>query len=171
MTRKIFTPYRNESDCIRLDELTVENRLDRISLYGSIDLTRDKNGLAATRELKKIIDAVLSELEKAELPEKITLAASESVDNPFCMSDEAVIEYERNPEAEEGIVVPLERINPDTLRCLVEEFVTREWSELTDGACSLDGKVEEVLQQLQDGKALVVFDLVTETCNIIPSKQ
>jgi DNA-binding PucR family transcriptional regulator len=78
-----FVPYQNESDCIQIGELTVENRLDCISIYGSIDLTRDKNGLAATRELKKIIDATLSELEKSDLPDKITLAESETVDNPF----------------------------------------------------------------------------------------
>ncbi|HCE69270.1 MAG TPA: hypothetical protein DER40_17755, partial [Geobacter sp.] len=29
-----------------------------------------------------------------------------------------------------GIEVPLERIDPDTLRRMIEEFVTREWSEL-----------------------------------------
>lgn len=80
---KKFTPYQNESDCIQIDDLTVENRVDRVSIYGSIDLTKDKAGLAATRELKKIIDASLTELEKADLPDRITLAEQESVENPF----------------------------------------------------------------------------------------
>lgn len=78
-----FVPYQNESDCIQIGELNIENRLDRISIYGSIDLTKDKAGLAVTQELKKIIDAALLELEKADLPEKITIEKSEAVDNPF----------------------------------------------------------------------------------------
>jgi uncharacterized protein YheU (UPF0270 family) len=84
------------------------------------------------------------------------------------MSDyvDVIIERDREVGQEEGIVVPLERIEPDTLHNLVEEFVTREWSELTDAGYSLGVKVEQVLQQLLDGRAKVVFDLVTETCNI-----
>jgi uncharacterized protein YheU (UPF0270 family) len=64
--------------------------------------------------------------------------------------------------------VPLERINSDTLRKMVEEFVTRDWSELTDAGRTMDEKIEQVVQQLNDGSAKVVFDLTTETCNIIP---
>lgn len=78
-----FSPYKNEADCVQISELTIENRVDRVSVYGSIDLTRDKAGLAATRELKRIIDATLTELEKSDLPDKITLAAPETVENPF----------------------------------------------------------------------------------------
>ena len=33
---------------------------------------------------------------------------------------------------EEGLDVPYDRIAPDTLRAMIEEFVTREWSELSD---------------------------------------
>lgn len=78
-----ISPYQNESDCVQIGELTIENRVDRVSLYGSIDLTKDKSGLTATRELKKIIDATLAELEKSDLPDKITLAEPETVENPF----------------------------------------------------------------------------------------
>ena len=37
---------------------------------------------------------------------------------------------------EEGVDIPLDRINPDTLRRMLEEFVTREWSDLTDADLS-----------------------------------
>lgn len=42
---KVFLAYENETDSFTIGEMTVENRLDRISLYGSVDLTRDKVGL------------------------------------------------------------------------------------------------------------------------------
>ncbi len=67
-----------------------------------------------------------------------------------------------------GIEVPLERIDPDTMRRMIEEFVTREWSELGDAGYSLDDKVEQVIRQLKDGTARVVFDVTTESCNIVP---
>jgi hypothetical protein len=68
---------------------------------------------------------------------------------------------------EEGIEVPYDEINPETLRNMIEEFVTREWSSLTDDGYSLDDKVEQVLEQLKEGKIKVVFDFVSGTANIV----
>jgi len=69
--------------------------------------------------------------------------------------------------SEEGVDVPFEQISPATLRALIEEFVSREWSELSDSNFSLEEKVEQVLQQLRDRKAKIVYDLTSETCNIV----
>jgi uncharacterized protein YheU (UPF0270 family) len=83
---------------------------------------------------------------------------------------EVIIERDQhNDQGEEGIDVPLDRINPDTLRNMVVEYVTRDWSELTDAKYTLDDKIGQVIQQLKDGRAKVVFDLTTGTCNIIPA--
>ena len=71
---------------------------------------------------------------------------------------------------EEGLEIPLERINPDTLRRMVEEFVTREWSELADFDHTLDEKVDQVLQQLRDNRAKIVYDGTAETWNIVPCR-
>lgn len=71
---------------------------------------------------------------------------------------------------EEAVDIPLERINPDTLRKMIEEFVTREWSELADSDYTLDEKIEQVLQQLKDKRAKIVFDCTSETWNIIPCR-
>lgn len=68
---------------------------------------------------------------------------------------------------EEAVDIPLERINPDTLRNMIEEFVTREWSELSDSEYTLDEKVEQVLKQLMDKRARIVFDSTSESWNII----
>jgi hypothetical protein len=71
---------------------------------------------------------------------------------------------------DETVDIPLDRINPDTLRHMIEEFVTREWSELSDSAYSMDEKVEQVLQHLKDKRARIVFDCPSETWNIIPCR-
>ena len=80
---KDFKPFKNESDCLQIGELTIENRVDRVSIFGSIDITLDKEGLAVARELKAIIDYTLAEMENVDLPDKIAIDPMEIVDNPF----------------------------------------------------------------------------------------
>lgn len=70
-------------------------------------------------------------------------------------------------DGEEGIEIPLDRFDPEILRKMVETFVTREWSELSDAGYSLDEKVEQVLRRLKDKRAKVVYDFKTETSNIV----
>ena len=76
---------------------------------------------------------------------------------------ETAEEQEKLPE-EEGIEIPLERIGPDMLRSMLAEFVTREWA---DEESTLENRIEQVLRQLREGKARVVYDFRTETWNII----
>jgi uncharacterized protein YheU (UPF0270 family) len=73
-------------------------------------------------------------------------------------------------DREEGVEVPLDRVNPEILRNLISEYVTREWEELGDSSFTLEQKIEQVRQQLKDRKARIVFDLSTNTCNIMPAR-
>lgn len=68
---------------------------------------------------------------------------------------------------EDGVAVPWDSINPETVRNLISEFVTREWP---DTEYSLETKIDQVLKQLRTGQAKIAFDLVSKTCNIIPSR-
>ncbi len=69
---------------------------------------------------------------------------------------------------EEPLEIPLERIPRETLARMLEEFVTRDWCEPADGEYTLEQKVEQVLRQLRDRQAMIVFDQASETWNIIP---
>ncbi|GAB2842089.1 hypothetical protein GCM10027277_06500 [Pseudoduganella ginsengisoli] len=80
---KKFIPYANESDVLHIGGLTVENRVDRITIAGDIDLTMDKAGLADTRALHKLLTDVLAKLESADLPDRLPPPAVQSVTNPF----------------------------------------------------------------------------------------
>ncbi len=71
---------------------------------------------------------------------------------------------------EEGVDIPLDRINPDTLRRMLEEFVTREWNDRADFEYTLDEKVNQVLRQLNEKRAKIVFDCASKTWNIIPCR-
>ena len=77
---------------------------------------------------------------------------------------------EQHDRQENGVEISFERINPDTLRNLISEFVTREWEELGDAGYTLDDKIAQVLRQLQEKKAKVVFDLTLNTANIVVSR-
>ncbi len=77
-------PYQNEEESLAIGDLTVENRLDRISFYGSVELTRDKAGLQQAKALKKVIDAVVAVLEQEKsLPEQVQVKPTDKVKNPF----------------------------------------------------------------------------------------
>ena len=79
-----FKPYANESDVIRIGGLEIENRTDRLSLTGDVVLTRDQAGLALAKELKALLDQVVSALEAEQaLPKKVTLKPVQTVKNPF----------------------------------------------------------------------------------------
>jgi len=79
-----FMAYENEIDSFQIDDLSVENRLDRISIYGSLDITKDKHGLEAALKLKRLIDASIDALKRDHnLPDHIEVQPTENVKNPF----------------------------------------------------------------------------------------
>lgn len=84
MPTQPFMAYENEVDSFLIDNLTVENRLDRISLYGSLELTKDRQGLESALKLKRIIDTSIDALKRDKnLPNRIEIKTSDSVANPF----------------------------------------------------------------------------------------
>lgn len=72
-------------------------------------------------------------------------------------------------QIEDGIEVPYGQINPETLRSMIQEFVSRDGADWGDPGCTLEEKVEQVCRQLKNKKARIVFDLKTETVNIVIS--
>jgi hypothetical protein len=78
-----FAPYANEAQAMAIGNLTIENRLDRISLHGDLDLTRDQRGLADARQLLALLGAVVASLESQHLPELLPPPVLGSAPNPF----------------------------------------------------------------------------------------
>lgn len=76
--------YENETDSFNIGCMTVENRLDRISIYGSLDITKDKEGLDNALRMKRIIDASIDALKREKnLPARIEVIGTDTVENPF----------------------------------------------------------------------------------------
>jgi hypothetical protein len=76
-------PFENETDSLGIDDMTIENRLDSIALYGSMQITRDAAGLKLAREMKDLLDRIVATLEREDLPDHISIKPSDSVKNPF----------------------------------------------------------------------------------------
>ena len=77
-------PFQNESETLQIGELTFENRIDQLELYGSLAITRDQAGLQQALRLRALLDAAVLYLQnEKDLPEQVFFRASENVDNPF----------------------------------------------------------------------------------------
>ena len=79
-----FKPYANESDVLRIGDLEIENRVDRVTLTGDVVLTRDKAGLALAKDLLTLMRNVVKALEDdKQLPDVVKLKEAKTVKNPF----------------------------------------------------------------------------------------
>jgi uncharacterized protein YheU (UPF0270 family) len=63
--------------------------------------------------------------------------------------------------------IPIDMLHPDTLRSVVENFITREGTDYGAHEVSLEAKIDQVMRQLRSGKAILVFDSEADSCNII----
>lgn len=64
--------------------------------------------------------------------------------------------------------IPWTSLSADTLRAVIEEFVTREGTDYGEGNVPLEHKVDTVQQQLQAGHVGLFYDVETESCTLLP---
>ncbi|MPV67630.1 hypothetical protein [Burkholderia sp. BE17] len=84
-----FKAFADDSTVVNIlgDAFTVTNDLDRIVLSGTLELTRDKAGLAAALSLQKAIASIVDVLQhEPALPEHVRdepAAPKGKIKNPF----------------------------------------------------------------------------------------
>ena len=85
----MFDAFANDNDVLNVqgDALTLTNGTTRVTIAGTLELTRDKRGLAAALALKEAIDDVVKKLQAdPHLPAKVADEPDQKpgvVDNPF----------------------------------------------------------------------------------------
>ena len=62
------------------------------------------------------------------------------------------------------IKIPFQELSADALQALIEEFVSRDGTDLAEGAA----KVTQVRAQLRSGAVIIVYDEASESANIVP---
>jgi uncharacterized protein YheU (UPF0270 family) len=62
------------------------------------------------------------------------------------------------------IKIPIDELSPDALEALIEEFVSRDGTDLAEAGA----KVAQVRGQLLSGAVIIVYDEASESANIVP---
>ena len=65
-----------------------------------------------------------------------------------------------------GMDIPPESLSPEALQGVIDDFILREGTDYGVSEASLDKKRQDVLRQLEKGKAKIVFDAETESITI-----
>ena len=69
------------------------------------------------------------------------------------------------------IEIPLDRLSPDILNAVIEEFILREGTDYGVSEISMNSKIAQVRRQLDHGDVLITFDPVTENCTLLTRHQ
>ncbi|MCI3878642.1 hypothetical protein [Acinetobacter higginsii] len=79
----MFKPFEQGDESSAIYDLTLENQVDCVSLYGNLQITKDQAGLKTAKTLQRFINDVVAALEKEQLPEQIDRKPEQDIENPF----------------------------------------------------------------------------------------
>ena len=69
------------------------------------------------------------------------------------------------------MIIPFERLAPETLESLIESFVCREGTDYGNQEISFKAKVDELKAQILANEVLIVFDDKTASINLLTRQQ
>ncbi len=78
-----FQAFKDNSASMDIGGLTLENNEERVSIYGSLNIGRDQQGLQQARQLQGILAEMVNYLEQQDLPAQIETFTPKAVKNPF----------------------------------------------------------------------------------------
>lgn len=64
-------------------------------------------------------------------------------------------------------IIPVNRLSPEALRGVIQEFVSREGTDYGEREVSPEAKFEQVRHKLEHGLVVLIFDDETQTTNIL----
>ncbi len=66
--------------------------------------------------------------------------------------------------------IPYQKLAEETLRAVIEEFISREGTEYGDQEHTLEQKVQQVKDQLQRGDIVLSYDPESQSCHLQTSE-
>lgn len=68
----------------------------------------------------------------------------------------------------EFVQVPVERLDPDTLGALLEDFASRDGTDYGERETPLDERVAQLRRSLVAGDVMLLFHAATESWDLLP---
>ena len=78
--------------------------------------------------------------------------------------------YFPDEESAEPLIIPYQQLSADALSAVIEEYITREGTDYGLIEKAVDTQIAAAKKQLEDGKVLIVFDPVSESCQMIEAQ-
>lgn len=75
---------------------------------------------------------------------------------------------EEADEEQAPVEIPYRELSASALRGVIEHFVLREGTDYGAQEASFEGKIADVMRQLERREARIVFDPVTESVTLMP---
>jgi uncharacterized protein YheU (UPF0270 family) len=69
------------------------------------------------------------------------------------------------------MIIPLEKLNQETLTAIIEDFILREGTDYGAIDVSNADKIAQVKEQLKRGDVVIVYSELHESINILPKAQ
>lgn len=67
-----FMAYENDTDGFTIGELQIKNGMEIITIEGTLEITKDRQGLEAALKLKRAVDAAIDALKRdRNLPDSL----------------------------------------------------------------------------------------------------
>lgn len=64
--------------------------------------------------------------------------------------------------------IPHQQLQADTLRAIIEEYISREGTDYGDTEYSMEQKVQQVMRQLERGDIVLNYDAESQSCDLAP---
>lgn len=68
------------------------------------------------------------------------------------------------------MIIPYQQLPAETLRNVLEEYISREGTDYGEQEYSLDEKCSQLMKQLHLGEAHVSYDTDSQTCSLVSSR-
>jgi uncharacterized protein YheU (UPF0270 family) len=69
------------------------------------------------------------------------------------------------------VEVPPQRLQPEVLQALLEEYASRDGTDYGEQELSLSRKVSNLRQQIQQGDLLILYEIEGEHWDLVPTEQ
>jgi len=66
------------------------------------------------------------------------------------------------------MIIPYKQLSTEALQGVIEEFVSREGTDYGHYEAPFEHKCKQVLEQLEQGDVVIVYDQNEDTINLVP---